>query len=78
MIQATAMLQPPAVVPEWGHPLLTPDGRTIRVPASALVEDVPLVNQISVDVLRAYRRSGGAWKQVEPVMHRMYRILPLW
>jgi hypothetical protein len=25
-------------VPEWGHPLLTPDGKTIRVPASAFAK----------------------------------------
>ena len=34
---ATALPQPPLspVVSEWGHPLVTPDGQTIRVPAFA-------------------------------------------
>jgi hypothetical protein len=37
MTQATALPQPslsPGTL-EWGHPLVTPDGQTIRVPASA-------------------------------------------
>jgi hypothetical protein len=38
VIQATALHQPPSVVPEWGHPLLAPDGRTIRIPASAFAK----------------------------------------
>jgi hypothetical protein len=38
VIQATTLPQPPTVVPEWGHPLLTPDGKTIRVPASAFAK----------------------------------------
>ena len=38
MTQATALSQPPPVVPEWGHPLIAPDGRTIRVPASAFAK----------------------------------------
>ena len=37
MIQATALPQPPLSpgTLEWGHPLVTPDGQTIRVPAFA-------------------------------------------
>ena len=37
MAQATALPQPPLspVVPEWGHPLITPEGKEIRVPAFA-------------------------------------------
>jgi hypothetical protein len=38
VIQATALTQPPSVVPEWGHPLITPEGKTIRVPASAFAK----------------------------------------
>ncbi len=38
MTQATALSQPLPGVPEWGHPLLTPDGKTIRVPASAFAK----------------------------------------
>jgi hypothetical protein len=38
VIQATALPQPSPVVPEWGHPLLTPNGKTMRVPASAFAK----------------------------------------
>lgn len=38
VIQAAALPQPPPVIPEWGHPLLTPDGKTVRVPASAFAK----------------------------------------
>ena len=38
VIQAAALHQYPPVAPEWGHPLLTPYGKTIRVPASAFAK----------------------------------------
>jgi hypothetical protein len=38
VIQATALPQSQPVVPEWGHPLLTPEGETMRVPASAFAK----------------------------------------
>ena len=34
MTSATALPYPPAA-PEWGHPLVTPEGATIRVPSFA-------------------------------------------
>ncbi|HYA41352.1 MAG TPA: hypothetical protein VEF34_08620 [Syntrophobacteraceae bacterium] len=40
MTRAAALPQLPLspVLPEWGHPLITPDGRTIRVPAFAVAK----------------------------------------
>jgi hypothetical protein len=38
VIQATALLLSSSTVPEWGHPLLTSEGKIIRVPAAAFAK----------------------------------------
>jgi hypothetical protein len=62
VIQATAMPQPPHIVPEWGHPLLTPDGKTIRVPAFAFAK----LRRLGAFLGKSNRLSPRIYQLIQP------------
>jgi hypothetical protein len=50
------------VFPEWGHPLLTPEGKTIRVPASAFAK----LRRLGVLLGKSNRLSPRIYQLVQP------------
>jgi hypothetical protein len=62
VIQAAALHQYPPVVPEWGHPLLTPDGKTIRVPASAFAK----LRKLGAFLGKSNRLSPRIYQLIQP------------
>ena len=63
MTRAAALPQhsPSSVTPEWEHPLVTPDGRTIRVPAFAIAK------------LRRLGALLGKSNRLSPRIHKLLR-----
>ncbi|MBN1224155.1 MAG: hypothetical protein JXB23_12985 [Candidatus Aminicenantes bacterium] len=62
MIQATALSQYLPVVPEWGHPLITPEGKTIRVPAFAFRK----LSQLGALLGKSNRLSTKIYQIIQP------------
>ncbi len=64
MTQANALSQPPFSpgTLEWGHPLVTPDGQTIRVPAFAFAK----LRQLGALLGNSNRLSPRIYQLIQP------------